>query len=319
MRLGTVPATAVCVFVVAAVAAAGPALAETRPIKGETIKSLISGGTVELDTPIGATLPLTFAADGTVIGRTTLLSFYLGSTSDRGRWWISGNSLCMKWNRWFDAKQSCLLIRPEGRKFAWTRDDGDTGTASIVSNPKRLYASASALTGGVSAAAMVRNAEERAAAQAAKPVQAAALQVQPQPKAAPRAVQAQLVQILPRPAPAVVAPDAVTVPDANEPQTWLPKSALKLEPQTAAIRVALTTPQPVAKASATMLTYKVARVNTDDVLNMRSGSNADAAVTGSIPAGARGLILKGMCQAEWCPVGFQNQYGWVNRLFIELE
>jgi hypothetical protein len=301
MRLGLAPATA---FIVSAIGVAA-AYAETGPVKGETVKLLISGGTVELDTPIGAKLPLSFAPDGTVTGTSVVLAFYLGSTTDRGRWWISGNKLCTKFNRWFDREQSCLLIRPEGRKFGWTKDNGDTGTASIISNTKRLYGSASALTGGISAAAMVRNAEERAAASAAAEKQA---QVAAQTVAM---TVPQVQKPKPRPVVAMMTPAA-----KDDPQAWLPMSAVKIAARPMVQNIAYTAP---AKAVAAPLTYKVARVTPSDVLNVRGGPNGDAAIVSSIPPDARGLAMSGICQADWCPVSYRQRHGWVNRQFLELE
>ena len=323
MRLGLAPATAFFVFLVSASAA----FAQTRPVKGETIKALISGGTIQLDTPIGATLPLNFAPDGTVTGSSVVLAFYLGSTADHGRWWISGNKLCTKFSHWFDREDSCLLIRPEGRKFAWTKNNGDTGTASIISNTKRMYGSASALTGGLSAAAMVRNAEERmaaaaatnsaaaaaahSAAAAAKPVQLAALSAPQVPKPKPQLP----AQFQPESAPAPVAPAVI-----DDPQAWLPLSVVKVasipEPTPEPTKVAYTAP---AVTAPTPSSYKVAGVAADDALNVRGSPDAGAGITGTIPATARGLVVSGICQAEWCPVSYRQQYGWVSRQFLELE
>ncbi len=302
MRLGLAPATAFIGFVVSAAAAA--AFAESPPVKGETVKVLISGGTVELDTPIGAKLPLSFALDGTVSGTSVVLAFYLGSTTDRGRWWISGNKLCTKFNRWFDREESCLLIRPEGRKFGWTKDNGDTGTASIISNTKRLYGQASALTGGISAAAMVRNAEERAAADAEKQAQLATQM----------AALSTPTRQKPKHLEPVTSKLALAVKD--DPQAWLPLSVVKGTERPLLQNVGYSAPP---KVQAAPLTYKVARVTPGDVLNMRGSPNGDADIISAIPPDARGLAMSGICQADWCPVSYQQQYGWVNRQYLELE
>ena len=292
MRLGTAPATAFFCLVLSAISASS----EPRPIKGETIKSLISGGTIHLDTPLGTTLPLNFMPDGSVNGSSVVLAFYLGSTTDRGQWWIDGNKLCTKFTRWFDREKSCLTIRPEGRKYAWTKDNGETGTASIISNTQKLYGTASAL-GGSSAASMVRNAEERAEQVvhgASKPVQLAVLPVKPQQ--------------LPKPKIAPVIKD--------DPNAWLPMSAVRAAVKPTPVKIALVAPPSKPYPAPT---YKVARVNANDVLNMRNAPAGEASVTSSIPSNARGLVMRGICQAEWCPVGFGQLYGWVNRQFIELE
>ena len=318
MRSWSAPATAFIFFVVTAVAA----IAETRPIKGETVKALISGNTVELDSPIGAKLPLNFTDDGLVAGNSVVLAFYLGSTKDRGRWWITGDKLCTKFFRWFDAKQRCMVIRPDGAKFAWTMDDGDSGTASIVSNTKRLYGAASALTGGVSALAMVRNAEERLAAAAAaatakaKAAKVAALPAPPPVKPAP-AIPA-LARSEPEPQSAAVFIPAVATVD-DDPLAWLPMSAVRAAASAEPVNVAYAALAPAPAASASEPTYRIAGVANSDALNVRRAPQANAEVIGSIPASARGVSLNGSCEGDWCPVTFQSQAGWVSLQFLQAE
>lgn len=314
MRSWSAPATAFIVLVVTAAAA----LAETRPIRGETIKTLISGGTIELDTPLGSKLPLKFDPDGTVSGSSVVLAFYLGSTSDRGRWRISNNKLCTKFARWFDGKDRCLTIRPaDGSKFAWTMDDGDTGTASIVSNTKKLYGSASALTGGVSAVAMVRNAEERMAAAAAKAKAAKIAALSAPAPAKPKAAPPALVQpaLATEPDPAILMSAVATVED--HPQAWLPMSVVRnaanIKPVNVAYMAAAT------EAPAATPTYRIAGVATSDALNIRRGPQVNAEVIGSIPAQASGVALNGSCEGDWCPVTFQSQAGWVSLQFLQAE
>jgi len=301
MRLATGPATAIFVSCVSAAAA----MAESRPIKGETIKVLISGGTVHLDTPIGAALPLKFEHDGTVTGSSVVLAFYLGSTSDQGRWRISGNKLCTKWTRWFKRKESCMMIRPEGYKFAWTMDDGDTGTASIQSNTKRLFGSGSALTGGISAAAMVRNAEERLAATMAKPVHLAALSAPSKPQLVPQS------QTQTRLEPAKAVPVI-----ADHPQAWLPMSMVIAASKATPVKVAYVAP---SRTEAPPPAFRVARVAAGDVLNMRRDPIAGSQIVGTIPPDASGLVLSGICQPDWCPVLYRQQHGWVSHQFLERE
>lgn len=332
MRFWSAPATALFVFGLSA----ATAFAETRPIRGEIIKSMISGGTIQLDTPIGAKLPLSFAADGTVTGTSIVLAFYLGSTTDHGRWWISGNKLCTKFSRWFDREQSCLVIRPDGFKFAWTKDDGDTGTASIISNTQKLYGQASALTGGVSAAALVRNAEERAAAAAAreKTVQMAALSAPPPVRPTTQApVQASAeVNVQRQTAPEAATPAAIITPAIfDDPRAWLPVSAAweAAKPVEVAMTETVVGAETVAAPAITApqapasfrppQTYKVAGVTPYDVLNVRSNPQPDADIVGTIPPGAHGVVVSGMCQADWCPVSYQKQSGWVSHQFLKVE
>jgi hypothetical protein len=60
------------------------------------------------------------------------LSFYLGSSKDEGKWWVKGGRLCQKWKRWLDAAENCIRLKQDGEKLVWRRDDGMTGTATLM-------------------------------------------------------------------------------------------------------------------------------------------------------------------------------------------
>ncbi len=120
---------------VLAVATVGQLHAAPVSMTGDTIKSTISGRTLNLDTPMGAALPITFREDGTMTGRAGKLAFYLGSSKDTGRWWVRGSKLCQKWSRWLDREETCIRVMTAGDKISWRRDDGLTGTASLVPLP----------------------------------------------------------------------------------------------------------------------------------------------------------------------------------------
>src|ERR1044072_1872293 len=85
------------------------AVAETQSagLVGEEINELVAGATVELDPPLGR-MPVRYGADGKVSGQAGNLASYLGAPTDTGRWWVSGDRLCHKWVRWFDAQPQCL-------------------------------------------------------------------------------------------------------------------------------------------------------------------------------------------------------------------
>jgi len=57
----------------------------------------------------------------------------LSSTSDRGKWWVDGEALCLRWNRWDRRKTRCYAIRKiRGRSYV------ARGKGGLLSGPFRL-------------------------------------------------------------------------------------------------------------------------------------------------------------------------------------
>src|SRR5499426_3559132 len=106
--------------------------AEQGLLSGRDISDLVAGASVEIDTPIGSKLPVRYAPDGQLSGQAGQLAFYLGASTDRGRWWISSDQLCHRWNIWFNSEPQCLRLRRQGRTIHWLNQDGTSGTAVIT-------------------------------------------------------------------------------------------------------------------------------------------------------------------------------------------
>lgn len=117
---------AVCLF------AGSPAHAERVALDGDALKHTVTGRTVNLDTPLGIAIPITFHGNGMMSGQAGVLAYILGAEKDRGRWWVEGGKLCQRWFNWLDAKPSCMRVQQEGQKFFWQADDGKNGTATIA-------------------------------------------------------------------------------------------------------------------------------------------------------------------------------------------
>lgn len=107
------------------------ALAAPVPLSGPAISEMIGGAVVELDTPLGTRLPITYGDDGRMTGQAGALGFYLGATRDRGKWWVASDQLCQKWERWFDAETQCMRIRKDGPRIHWVSRDGKSGTGTV--------------------------------------------------------------------------------------------------------------------------------------------------------------------------------------------
>lgn len=100
------------------------------------LNEMVAGSVIELDTPIGTTVPMRFGTDGLVAGEAGILAAVLGAAKDRGRWWIENDQLCIKWFRWFDAEPRCMEIRNDGNRIFWRKTDGDTGTGTVTVRAK---------------------------------------------------------------------------------------------------------------------------------------------------------------------------------------
>jgi hypothetical protein len=126
---GGVMRVGIIVSVVLLSAAHGAVAAEGEP-KGHELRKIVSGRTIELNTPLGG-LPISYRMDGTMRGKAESLAAYTGSSHDSGIWWIAANKLCQRWQKWLDGKSYCFTLQQQGRAVQWTRNDGLTGTATI--------------------------------------------------------------------------------------------------------------------------------------------------------------------------------------------
>lgn len=100
------------------------AVAHASALTGDDLRRAVAGKTVAINTSQGQAI-VRFQPNGSMFGR-------MGSHEDRGRWWISADRLCHRWNVWLDEQSHCLKIVKSGRTVYWTRDDGMTGTARIL-------------------------------------------------------------------------------------------------------------------------------------------------------------------------------------------
>src|SRR5262249_22965135 len=107
---------------------------------GDDIRQTVAGAVLEVGTPPGTNLPISYAEDGRMSAEAGSLSYLLGSAKDSGNWWISANKLCQKWRHWFDGAVHCLRLSQEGAQIFWRRDDGEAGTAMIVARAERSLA-----------------------------------------------------------------------------------------------------------------------------------------------------------------------------------
>ena len=262
-----------------------PVSAEPVALQGEGLRDAVSGATVEIDTPLGTTVPVKFAADGSVTGEAGEVASYLGAEHDQGRWWIEHTQLCQRWATWFHGEKTCLRIERDGNKIAWQRTDGENGTATLFPRLPIIVTASdgprSALGGPIPLAV-----PEPAAVEPESPPQTS------------------IALVAPAPAPVAVAPVAI--------RPALAKSKQAAKTRHKAVKAA-------APPAAPAVTFWVHGVDDDDVLNVRQGPSADTEVVGAIPPQGHGIRITGGCVELWCPVRFDKISGWVNRSFLVYE
>ena len=312
------------------------------------LKETFTGSRVELDTPLGTTIPITFTGDGLMSGNAGSLASVLGAEQDRGRWWVKGDRLCYKWFRWFEAEEQCLTIHVKEERVFWRRDDGKRGTATIVERaPSVVVAEKPAVlpqrTAGRTPPVAVADAVVKPKAQSPVLKSPPRLAVRPKsaaerlgiPDEAPadrglffvglglaRALQSQLVvsSAEAAPAPRAKAKTASAKPPSERtatarktasPITRQSPPAVPADPDSPPVDTS-----PMETATAAPVSFSVYGVEDDDVLNMRSGPSEEYAIIGVIPPNATNVRMAGRCIATWCEIQFRNARGWVNRYYL---
>lgn len=110
--------------------ATAPSLA--ADLKGQDIKSAISGKRVVLSS-VGFEFPLFYNNNGRVTGDGSavgLSKFF--APKETGSWWVADNQLCQKFPTWYKGQTYCFTLQMTGpNKLSWQRNDGYTGSAKI--------------------------------------------------------------------------------------------------------------------------------------------------------------------------------------------
>jgi uncharacterized protein YraI len=307
--------------------AASPVAAGETRLMGEAIKTTLSGSVLALDTPVGSTVSVRIGHDGLMSGEAgTALGAVLGASKDRGRWWVANDQVCFKWFRWFDAEPRCATISVDGKRMSWRRDDGDTGTATIVEQnkpdvkPAVIVADAKKPVMPVQKLAekkgdvlMAANSPEADANQAVSAHKSAAAAVPAIITHRTEAVEVALHVPAPRPAVRPNRHETIAV-ESVKPQFFRSEKVRAAKVQAAKVEIAkVETPKIVRKP------FRVAGVNPADVLNIRNGPSPDYQSVGGIPSDSHGITITGPCLNDWCPVKHRTLIGWVNRRYLAEE
>ncbi len=278
-----------------------PALSNTRDLTTGEIRRTITGAVIHMHTPLGTVVPVKYAVDGTLSGKAGAVAFFLGSATDTGKWWVKERQLCQKWNVWFKAKTRCIRVKRVGRKFYWRDGKGESGTATIVSQP--------APKTRVAKKRPQKVVKPRRIAKLKKPARPSRNAFSGHRKVVPKGAAAAPI-IVPKPQIAL-RPNRPNVGQQQVARQTLPAPAQSLGTQ------AQVSPEPFRQRH--QRRFRVVGVRADDVLNMRARPNSESGVMAGIPAQARGVDLVGPCVGEWCRVRFADRLGWVHSAYMELE
>lgn len=311
------------------------------PLTGEKLRQMVPGSSIAIDTPLSTVVPIHFTSDGLMTGEAGSLAAVLGADRDRGRWWVTGDSLCLKWFRWLDAEQRCLQLSEDGQRIFWQDDEGKTGTATLTIRGEQV--AAKSVPAPVSVAAKFAPAPI-VTAPAPEQTASAVIASAPPPVTAPVMASTDFgsLTIISRaeaatlPAAPPDTPNAAAAPTTAAARSHKPKSIArkpdaankaiaKGAAETKSVRLAA---KPSAKTpdgkAATIpkqrqSLYQVAGVDEDDVLNIRNGPSEDHDAVGAIPPTARGVKIVGNCEDDWCPVTHGSMKGWVNSYYLAPE
>jgi len=309
---------------VGAIASLSAVSAAAEPVRlaGEAIQATVSGAIVELDTPLGTKIPVQFSRNGLMAGQAGSLAGFLGAVRDRGRWWIDGDLLCMKWFRWFEAETHCMSLRQDGTQIYWQEQSGRSGTARIAGkiDEKPVPPTYTTASASVNLATAAPAPLQAAAPPATKPAQAETRDVQPTERLrAPAAAS----DPTPSPAPTSVKQAASTV-EAQRASAQVNQLQMKARADDV-INAAPPPPErPVtrrlaSKSDVRVPTFSVTRVAQDDVLNVRTGPSQYHQRIGALPPNGRGISIVGPCRGLWCPIRYGRLKGWVNSYYLAAE
>jgi hypothetical protein len=103
-----------------------PALAgpQTPPASGFVLTAGTFAGRPMVVSSSKGDVLVRFAQGGAITGSTQ-------GHDDTGKWWITGQKLCLQWQNWLDSKPHCFTVQPEtGPVMRWRADgSGEEGIA----------------------------------------------------------------------------------------------------------------------------------------------------------------------------------------------
>ncbi len=294
------------------VAASTAVAAQQGAMSGDALRAAVTGATIEIDTPLGTKVPIRYEDDGTMTGEAGAVAYFLGASVDRGRWWVKDDQLCQQWTKWLDGKAECMRLQREGRQINWSRDDGKTGTATLITRQVVV-----ARRVGAPAGVGLEQPAARLSEPTAPPLRIASAEADapiPSPRPSkvpqPRASNSDAAALAPPAKPAKQVVALATAPPVAAKRAAKAVAAAPGLPPLGTQSSAQPAPAPISIA------FRVAGVAPSDVLNVRNGPSQEHLAIGALPPDARDVRVVGQCMQDWCPVQHAGIGGWVNSWYL---
>lgn len=206
-----------------------------------------------------------------------------------------------------------MRVRRQGAKVTWLRDDGKTGSATIVAQDKTRNDMSVAMVAGQPSLRL--GGPPPLPADTADRAPHPTSQARPSmPKATPSAAPVAPQQKAPAPSHTAT---TTTAPATASGRVMVRQRAvppaISVAPPAQATATAGRAPAPAVTLPAP--SYRVVHVRTDDVLNIRSAPSAEAEIIGAIPYYSGGVRRIGPCHGEWCAIAFNTTTGWADHIF----
>ncbi len=98
-------------ILVASVLATMPAYAAEQPLSGEELQAMVTDVDIEFSGR-GLSGVTSYRLDGTATTKLTI------GFSDSGNWWLDGDQVCTRWERFRRGEASCFTVHPsEGNTY----------------------------------------------------------------------------------------------------------------------------------------------------------------------------------------------------------
>ncbi|MEM9359831.1 MAG: SH3 domain-containing protein [Pseudomonadota bacterium] len=260
-------------------------------------------------------------------GNSGAIARHLGSERDRGRWWVDGSRLCQKWNVWFDATTNCVAIYRSGDQITWKGPDGKSGRGQIIrqvrvtKKHKRRLPAPSALGAKVPKIRSLGDVPSgNAIGRYSQPIRETG-----QTYHVARMQREQRVQVVAYPARSSQVIGQVD-PMTRELSGWGQCSngwcPVVFRGQHGWIEqrfLRRSLSRVTSGQRGAGLLYRVTKVKSWDMLNVRRQPHMSAALVGQLAPHAQNIRLLGVCRGLWCPIMVQGQRGWVNSHYLAIQ
>ena len=102
--------------------------ADEKRLTGDEIRKLYTGARIywsgqAYGGPLGVRIYQVDFKPGGALEGLVGVDQYVGGR-ETGTWWVAGDTLCVKWTKWFQGRQGCFGVTFDGEKSRWYRFDG---------------------------------------------------------------------------------------------------------------------------------------------------------------------------------------------------